>query len=252
MGKLDGKVALITGSASGIGRAAALLFAGEGAAVAVADLSAAGGRETVDMITAKSGRSRYFQANLVVSAEVEAMVRDITQHFGRIDILYNNAGIEGTVGDVADVSEKDWDAVMNANLKSVFLCSKYTVPVMVKQGGGAIVNTSSVMALSGKAKVAAYCVSKAGVITLTRSMAVEYAKSNLRVNCICPGIIATTLSARSIDSIQMEYIPEGKPGQPEDVARVALYLAGDDSAYMTGAVIVVDGGWTAGLILPRK
>lgn len=252
MGRLDGKVALITGAASGIGRAAALLFAREGAKVAVADLAAAGGQETVDMIKKAGGEARFMRVDVTKASEVEGMVRSVVDAFGRVDVLYNNAGMEGAVGDVADVAERDWDTIINVNLKSVFLCSKYTVPVMVRQGGGSIISTSSVMALGGKAKVAAYCVSKAGVITLTKSMAIECAKSNIRVNCICPGLIDTPLSARSISSIQLEYIPEGKPGRPEDVAHAALYLAADDSVYVTGTAIVVDGGWTAGLIVPRK
>lgn len=252
MGKLDGKVALITGSASGIGRAAALLFAGEGARVAVADLAAAGGQETAGMIRKAGGKAAFIQADVTRAAEVEAMARSAVEVFGRVDILYNNAGLEGAIGEVVDLPEKDWETVINVNLRSVFLCSKFTIPYMIRQGGGSVISTSSVMALSGKAKMAAYCVSKAGVITMTKCMATEYATRNVRVNCICPGLIDTPLSARSINSIQLEYIPEGKPGRPEDVAQAALYLASDDSAYVTGTALVVDGGWTAALIVPRK
>ncbi len=252
MGKLDGKVALITGSASGIGRAAALLFAGEGAAVAVADLAAAGGQETADMIRKAGGKAAFIPADVTRAAEVEAMARSAVEAFGRVDILYNNAGLEGAIGEVVDLPEKDWETVINVNLRSVFLCSKFTIPYMIRQGGGSVISTSSVMALSGKAKMAAYCVSKAGVITITKCMATEYATRNVRANCICPGLIDTPLSARSINSIQLEYIPEGKPGRPEDIARAALYLASDDSAYVTGTALVVDGGWTAALIVPRK
>lgn len=252
MGRLNGKVALITGAASGIGRAAALLFAAEGARVAVADMAAAGGQETVDLIKKAGGEARFLRVDVTSASEVETMARGAVEAFGRVDILYNNAGLEGAIGEVVDLAEQDWDKVINVNLRSVFLCSKFTIPHMIRQGGGSVISTSSVMALSGKAKMAAYCVSKAGVVTITKCMATEYATKNVRVNCICPGLIDTPLSARSINSIQLEYIPVGKPGRPEDIARAALYLASDDSAYVTGTALVVDGGWTSALIVPRK
>jgi NAD(P)-dependent dehydrogenase (short-subunit alcohol dehydrogenase family) len=252
MGKLEGKVALITGSGSGIGRAAALLFAREGARVAVADMVVAGGQETVGMIKDTGGQAHFIQVDVSKATDIERMVKTTVEVFGRVDVLYNNAGIQGAIAPVAEFSEGDWDSIININLKSVFLGSKFTLPIMLGQGGGVIVNTSSAMGLSGKDKCAAYSVSKAGVIALTKSMAAEYGKQNIRVNAICPGMIETPLSARAIPSIQMEYVPQGRAGRPQDIAQAALYLACDDSAYVTGSVIVVDGGWTAALILPRK
>jgi NAD(P)-dependent dehydrogenase (short-subunit alcohol dehydrogenase family) len=252
MGKLDGRVALITGSGSGIGRAAALLFAKEGARVAVADIIVAGGQETVRMIRDSGGAAHFIEVDVSKASGIQRMVKTTVEVFGRVDVLYNNAGIQGAIAPVAEFSEEDWDSIININLKSVFLGSKYTLPIMLGQGGGVIVNTSSAMGLSGKDKCAAYSVSKAGVIALTKSMAAEYGKKNIRVNAICPGMIETPLSARAIPSIQMEYVPQGRAGRPQDIAQAALYLACDDSAYVTGSVVVVDGGWTAALILPRK
>jgi NAD(P)-dependent dehydrogenase (short-subunit alcohol dehydrogenase family) len=251
-GKLDGKTVLITGAGSGIGRATALVFAGEGASVAVADLAPRSGIETVDMIRDAGGQSIFIQADVSQPSDVRAMISTAVEEYRRIDVLFNNAGIQGPVAPTARLTEADWDLVLNTNLKSVFLASKYAIPIMLDHGGGVIINTSSAVGLNGRAGIAAYCVSKGGIILLTKSMAAEYAAQNIRVNCICPGVIETPMGTPSIGAIDMSYIPQGKPGKPDDVARAALFLACDDSAYITGTAITVDGGWTAQLIVPFK
>jgi len=253
VGKLDAKVALITGAGSGIGRATAFLFAGEGAKVAVADCVPAGGQETVRMIKEAGGEAIFIEVDVSKAADVERMVKTTVDTYGRIDILYNNAGITGTIAPTADLTEEDWDLVLDTNLKSVFLGSKYAIPIMINQGGGVIISTSSTMGLGGKTTIAPYCASKAGIALLTKTMAAEYASQNIRVNCICPGMIATAMTESWIPALQMQFIPlGGTAGRAEDVARAALYLACDDSAYVTGTALVVDGGWTAEVILPFK
>ncbi len=251
MGKLAGKVALITGAGSGIGRATAILFAREGAAVMVADLVPEGGYETVKQIEDAGGQATFFQVDVSKSSEVERMVKSVVNVFGRLDILYNNAGVQGGYAMTADMAEEHWDKMFAINSKSVFLGSKYAIPVMLEQGGGIIISTASVAGMIGTPGVAAYGASKAAIIQLTKAMALEYADSNIRINCVCPGTIVTPLMAASSD-------PDNRPpfrqaqamkrlGQPEEVAKVALYLASDDSSFVTGTAAVIDGGWTAGI-----
>lgn len=253
MAKLDGKVALITGAGSGIGRASALIFAEEGAKVGVADCDSVGGQKTVDMIRGAAGEAIFIETDVTKAADVERMVKTAVDAYGRIDILYNNAGIIGPVAPTADLTEEDWDLVLDTDLKSVFLGSKYTIPVMLEQGGGVIVSTSSTMGLAGKTTISHYSAAKAGIIALTRSMAAEYARQNIRVNCICPGMIETAMTESWIPQLQIEFIPLGeKCGRAEDVARAALYLACDDSAYVSGIALVIDGAWTAEAILPFR
>jgi len=251
MGKLDGKVALITGAASGIGRATALLFAKEGAKVAVADYVPAGGQETVRMIEEAGGEAIFIEADVSKAADVERMVKKTVNKYGRIDILYNNAGIMGRYIFTADTPEKEWDNIISINLKGVFLGSKYAIPVMLNQGEGVIINTASTAGMMGLPGLPAYCASKAGVIQLTKTMALEYADQNIRVNCICPGGILTPMSQPPDQAEALPPFRQSQPmrrmGQPEEVARAALYLASDDSSFVTGAALVVDGGWTTGM-----
>jgi len=251
MGKLDGKVALITGAASGIGRASALLFAKEGAKVAVIDYAPEGGRETAEMIKEAGGEATFIEADVSKAADAERMVKATVDTYGRIDILFNNAGIMGTFGSTEKTTEEKWDLIMNINLKGIFLGSKYAIPVMLNQGGGVIINTGSFVGIDALTRLAAYTASKAGVIGLSKAMAMEYGGRKIRVNCICPGGIHTPMTAPA-GSGEPPILP-GQPirrqGQPEDVAHAALYLASDDSSYVTGAILTVDGGYTSGRVM---
>jgi NAD(P)-dependent dehydrogenase (short-subunit alcohol dehydrogenase family) len=250
MGKLDGKVALITGAGSGMGRATAILFAREGAKVAAADCAPTGGMETVRLIQETGGEAVFVAADVSRAAEVRRMVKTTVDTYGRLDILNNNAGVSQRWAHTAEITEDEWDAVLGTNLKGVFLGSKYAIPIMLEQGGGVIVNTASTGGLSGSANEAIYCASKGGVVLLSKSMAIEYARRNIRVNCLCPGLIETEMSAGLVADARalagwMRHQPLESLGQPEDVARAALYLACEDSRFATGMCLVIDGGVTA-------
>jgi NAD(P)-dependent dehydrogenase (short-subunit alcohol dehydrogenase family) len=250
MGKLAGKVALITGAGSGIGRATALLFAREGARIVVSDVVPQGGNETVDMIKKSGGQAVFVESDVSRWADVQKMVATTLDAYGQLDILYNNAGIMGKYIMTADTPEEVWDRIVDINLKGVFLGSKCVIPVMLRQGGGVIVNTASTAGMIGLPGLPAYCASKAAVIQLTKTMALEYADKNIRVNCICPGGITTPMAA-GYDADNPPPFKQSQAmrrfGQPEEVAKVALYLASDDSSFVTGTSAVVDGGWTAGI-----
>ncbi|MFC1999688.1 SDR family NAD(P)-dependent oxidoreductase [Chloroflexota bacterium] len=251
MGRLDGKVALITGAGSGIGRASALLFAEEGAKVAVVDYVPAGGHETVSMVRDVGGEAFFVDADVSKTGDVENMVKTAVDRYGRMDILFNNAGV-GRIALVADISVEDWDLVMNTNLRAVFLASKLVIPIMLKQGGGVIISTSSVNGIGANPTLAPYCASKAGVILLTKTVAAEYGRHGIRANCICPGVIETAGTVDLLPMFEMEYTAQGRAGRPEEIAQVALFLASDESSYVNGASLVVDGGWTAEAKPPFK
>ena len=248
--QFEGKVALITGAGSGIGRATALAFAREGAKVVVVDRTPPGGDETVEMIRAEGGEAVLVWADVSIDEQMEAMVAKTMDAFGRLDFAFNNAGIEGQSGLVHDYSEAEFDRVIAVNLKGVFLSMKYELPVMLAAGGGVIVNCSSIAGLVGFPGSPAYVASKHGVVGLTKTAALDYALSGIRVNAICPGVIATPMVDRALGSsaeadatiAQME--PMGRAGLPEEIASAALWLCSDGAAFTTGQAIAVDGGLT--------
>jgi NAD(P)-dependent dehydrogenase (short-subunit alcohol dehydrogenase family) len=253
MGKLDGKVAVITGSASGIGRASAVRFAGEGAAVVIADLNSEGGEAAVRDCKEHGGRAVFQRADVASEPEVKALVERAVKEFGRLDVIFNNAGLGGAVGTIEEITGDNWDRTLVILLKSVFLGMKYSVPEMRKVGGGSIISTASVAGLAGGRGPHAYSAAKAAVVNLTRSVALEVGKDRIRVNCICPGGINTPLIYNRLPGgqqvgeqflAQLQAIP--RAGQPEDIAAMALFLASDDSQWVTGQAMVVDGGLTAG------
>ncbi len=249
MDRLKGKVALITGGGSGIGRASCRLFAEHGAKVVVADSMAEGGRQSVRDITDAGGQASFVQADVSKSADVQGMIRHSVQTYGRVDILFNNAGIEGPSAKVVNYDEDAWEKVIAIDLTSVYLGMKYVIPEMIKQGGGVILSTASVAGMVGFPGSGAYAAAKAGVINLTRVAALEYASKNIRVNCICPGIVATPMAQRVIGERPEEGVirlePIGRLGQAQDIANAALFLASDESSFATGAPFVIDGGYIA-------
>jgi NAD(P)-dependent dehydrogenase (short-subunit alcohol dehydrogenase family) len=253
--RFNNRVVLITGGGSGIGHATALTFAKEGAKVVVADVVDSRGKETVKMINDTGREAVFIKTDVSKPTDVENMVKMAVETYGRIDILFNNAGIAGSPVRLAELSVEDWDRVIDINLKGVFLGSKYTIPVMLEQGKGVIINNASSSGITPIPRVSVYAAAKAGVIQLTKAMAIEYGGDNIRVNCICPGFIDTPMTSIIIppDSESRDYShlwPLTKPGNPEDIAKAALYLASDDSSFVTGTSLVVDGGWLAGTRLP--
>src|SRR3990170_2762395 len=251
MGKLDGKVAIVTGAASGIGRATADLFAAEGAKVVAADWTWAQGKEVVEAIKSNGRDAVFASVDVSRPEDVQAMVRTAVDRYGGLDVIFNNAGVEGEQAITADCSLENWDRVININLKGVFLGMKYAIPEMLKRGGGSIINNASVAGLVGFRGIPAYCASKGGVIQLTRAAALEYADQGIRVNCLCPGVIDTPMVERfthdNPDALaQLKQLePVGRLGRPQEVAELALFLASDRSSFITGAIIPVDGGLVA-------
>ena len=251
MGQLDGKVALITGAGSGIGRASALAFAREGAKVAVADIVVEGGEETVRMVKAAGGEAFFIKVDVSNAADVEAMVNTVVDTYGRIDCAYNNAGIEGRLASTDEYPEDVFDKVIDINLTGVWLCMKYELPHMLRQGSGAIVNTASGAGLIGVAGMSAYVASKHGVVGLTKTAALEYAKSGIRVNAVCPGLIQTPMVERitaeqpQLGEALVAAEPVGRTGKPEEIAESVVWLSSDAASFVTGHAMSVDGGYVA-------
>jgi len=250
-GLVQGKIALVTGGGSGIGRATAIALAREGAKVMIADYVPEGGDRTVKMIKEKGGDASFVHADVSVTRQVEMMVNKTVETYGRIDCAFNNAGIEGKASDTVLCTEEVFDRTIAINLKGVWLCMKYEIPQMLKQGGGSIVNTASVAGLRGFVGLPAYNASKHGVIGLTRTAALEFALKNIRVNCVCPGVIHTPMVERLMDGspygkTELEALePVGRMGKPEEIAEGVVWLSSDAASFVTGHPLVIDGGWVA-------
>lgn len=259
--RLKNKVAIVTGAGRGIGRATALLFAQEGARVVLNDLSPETVQETVKLITEQGGEASILVGDVANAAHVKALVQTTLQRYGRIDVLYNNAGICHSQ-DVTELEEGDWDRLMDVNIKGTYLCCKYVIPEMLRTGGGSIINLGSIasfIALDGPQHIApAYVTSKGAILQLTKSLAVRYGRDNIRVNCVCPGFIGTDMVDVALEAMgdspqEKQEIREaaemshalGRFGKPEEVANAALFLASDESSFVTGSPLLVDGGYLA-------
>lgn len=251
--RLRGKQCIITGAGSGIGQAAAVLFAREGARVAAADLDLGAARRTVEEIQAGGGEGLPVQVDVSAADQIQRMMQEVLDAYGRIDVLVNNAGY-GFAGTVEETTEEAWDGIVAVNLKGVYLGCKYVVPIMRRQGGGVILNTASVVATVGIANRAAYCATKGGVAALTRAMAVDHAKDGIRINAIGPGTVETPyftdIFAESDDPGALRKYLEGRQivnrlGRPEEIAQAMLFLASDESSFVTGSLMLVDGGMSA-------
>jgi NAD(P)-dependent dehydrogenase (short-subunit alcohol dehydrogenase family) len=257
-GRLDGKVALITGSGSGMGRAAAELFASEGARIVVTGVDEAGGNDTAATIRRAGGEATFVRANVAEWDDCRSMVATAVDTYGGLHVLYNNAGIfPADDGGLLDTPQETWRRVMAINLEGVWLGCKAGVPALLASGGGAIVNVASFVALMGAATAQiAYTASKGGVLAMTREIAVEYARRGIRANALCPGPIQTPLLEELLSDPErrarrMVHIPMGRLGRAEELAKAALFLASDDASFMTGAALVVDGGITAAYVTPE-
>jgi NAD(P)-dependent dehydrogenase (short-subunit alcohol dehydrogenase family) len=254
MGRLDGKVAVITGAASGIGRGTALCLAKEGAAVVAADLNSQGGERVIGEVAAAGGRAVFQHTDVTSEADIKSAVDRAVKDYGRLDIMFNNAGLVGAVGPIEAVSTEDWDKTVAVLLRSVFLGIKYAVEPMRKVGGGSIISTSSVASFLPSPYGAAYAASKGAIISLTRAAALQLGRDRIRVNCICPGVISTpiwgALPGMDDPAVLEQALGQAQTirrvGRPEDIASMVLFLAGDESQWITGQAMIVDGGVTVG------
>jgi NAD(P)-dependent dehydrogenase (short-subunit alcohol dehydrogenase family) len=252
-GLVEGKIVLVTGGGSGIGRAAAFTFSREGAKVVVSDVNVQGGEETVSKIKESGGDAIFVHADVSKSSGAEELVRRTIEAYARVDCAYNNAGILGPSGvKIADYPEDAWDRVIDVNLKGVWLCMKHEIPRMLEQGGGAIVNTASVAGLIGSpGGISAYNASKHGVVGLTKTAALEYSSQGIRVNCVCPGVIRSPMTEPSLlatpesEAVSLARHPIGRLGTPQEVAETVVWLCSDAASFVTGHAMTVDGGLTA-------
>jgi NAD(P)-dependent dehydrogenase (short-subunit alcohol dehydrogenase family) len=250
--RFGGKVALVTGGASGIGRASALLFAQQGASVVVSDVAVEGGEETVSHIEEFGGKATFVEADVSDAAKVKTLIERTVEAYSRLDYAFNNAGIEGPMAtNTADYSDDDWDRVIGINLKGAWLCMKHEIPQMLEQGGGSIVNNSSVAGLVGFEDISAYVASKHGLVGLTKTAALEYAHSGIRVNTVCPGVIRTPMIERATSGSEdaeagfAALEPVGRMGTPEEVAEAVVWLCSEAASFVTGHAMAVDGGLVA-------
>ena len=252
--QLSSKVAIITGGASGIGRATAFLLASEGAAVVITDVNESDGRAVVDEIVKGGGRSLFEPGDVTRAADCKRVVERAMRDFGAVDILFNNAGIIRRAS-ILELTEADWDRVMSVNVKAIFLMSREAIPPMAKSGGGSIINMASGWGLAGGPRAAVYCASKGAVVLLTKAMAIDHGPQKIRVNCICPGDTDTAMlrnEAEQLGEPSKQFLAEatkrplGRVGRPEEIAQAALYLASDAASFVTGTALVVDGGGLAG------
>lgn len=249
MEEMKGRTALVTGASSGIGRATALAFAQRGVRVALADVDGDGGHETLRLIRERGGDAAFILADVTQAGQVEAMVDEAAAIFGGLDYAFNNAGIVGTPSSTVECTEDNWDRVIAVDLKGVFLCMKYEIPLMLKRGGGAIVNMSSIAGLVGLRKNIAYVAGKHGVVGLTRAAALEYAQAGIRINALCPGFVRTPiLMLDAMPAMERRYVsaePMGRLGRPEEIAAAAVWLCSDAASFVTGHALSVDGGLVA-------
>ncbi|MBV8139528.1 MAG: SDR family oxidoreductase [Deltaproteobacteria bacterium] len=250
-GILEGKVTLVTGAGGGIGRATAVVLGQAGAKVLVSDVSTRRGEETADLVRGAGAEAEFFKADVSRAADVEALIATAVKRWGRLDCAHNNAGISGTVVNVADDTEENWDRTLAVDLKGVWLCMKYEIQQMLKQGGGSIVNTASTAGLLGAVRMGAYAAAKHGVVGLTRTAALEYARSNIRVNAICPGVVGTPVilgwfeANERLKKAMIAQEPIGRVGEPQEIGNAVAWLLSDHASFVTGAAIPIDGGMTA-------
>jgi NAD(P)-dependent dehydrogenase (short-subunit alcohol dehydrogenase family) len=255
---LKGKVALVTGGSSGIGKATARTFAREGAKVVIADIAVEGGKETVSLIEKAGGQAIFVKTDVRKTADVQSVVKKTVQTYGRLDCAFNNAGIVGDGADFIKATEEDWDDVINTNLKGVWLCMKYEIIYMAEHGGGAIVNTSSIGGIGGFVRNLAYGAAKHGVIALTKGAMLEYAHLGIRVNAICPATTRTPMVENlykddpKIEASMIARIPVGRMGTPEDMAEAVVWLCSDAAQFIAGHALFVDGGYLAGDYPPPR